>query len=89
MDLHSSHSLDEADDNHNLKVRKKKSDKVYWIGCTENLNRHIPAAAFPADYLFFRIHIRSCSHLLKPVVKFLTSGNACFSSHNVMSKGCT
>jgi len=28
MDLHSSHSLDEAEDNHNLKVRRKRKDKV-------------------------------------------------------------
>jgi len=28
LDLHSSHSLDEADDNHNLKVRKKRKDNA-------------------------------------------------------------
>jgi low affinity Fe/Cu permease len=28
LDLHSSHSLDEADDNHNLKARKTKKDKA-------------------------------------------------------------
>ena len=28
MDLHSSHSLDEADDNHDLKILKTKKDKA-------------------------------------------------------------